>query len=91
MAMNIKEMLQNLGIQNSNPSYSTGNIWGDTHGSQIDSFSPVDGQKIASVAAASDEDYETVLQQAVAAAAYWKAVPAPRRGDSVRQFGDALR
>jgi aldehyde dehydrogenase (NAD+) len=91
MAMNIKEMLQNLGIQNSNPSYSTGNIWGDTHGSQIDSFSPVDGQKIASVAAASDEDYETVLQQAVAAAAYWKAVPAPRRGDIVRQFGDALR
>ena len=91
MQINIKSILDQLGIQPTNPAYSTGSVWGTTEGSTIDSFSPVDGQRIAGVVTATAQDYDTVLEQATAAAAYWKAVPAPRRGDVVRQFGDALR
>ena len=91
MNINIKGILQSLGIQDLNPSYSTGSVWGNTQGSTIDSFSPVSGEKIASLATASPEDYEIVLEQATQASAYWKTVPAPRRGEIVRQFGEALR
>ncbi len=91
MRINMKGILQSLGIQDLNPSYSTGKTWGKADGSILESISPVDGERIASVTLASADDYETVLQQATQASAYWKTVPAPRRGEIVRQFGEALR
>lgn len=56
-----------------------------------DSFSPVDGHLIASVARVSDAEYDHVIDTAHAAFLTWRNVPAPRRGEIVRQFGDALR
>ena len=92
MQTNIQTVLENLGISSVNPAYSTGNTWAPVgNGSTIDSFSPVDGKKIASIAVATEADYEQVLQQATEAAAFWKHVPAPKRGELVRQLGDALR
>jgi aldehyde dehydrogenase (NAD+) len=92
MENNITNILENLGILALNPAFSTGSTWGSvTNGAAIDSFSPVDGKKIASVNVATAEDYEAVLQTAVSAAAFWKTVPAPKRGDLVRQLGAALR
>jgi aldehyde dehydrogenase (NAD+) len=92
MEINIKDILKNLGIQEQNPAYSTGSASGKIEqGNAIDSFSPVDGLKISSVLTASEEDYESVLQQATKASAFWKTIPAPQRGDIVRQLGDALR
>jgi aldehyde dehydrogenase (NAD+) len=92
MQTNIQTVLENLGIASVNPSYSTGNTWAPVgDGSTIESFSPVDGKKIAAIQVATAADYELVLQQATEAAAYWKHVPAPKRGDLVRQLGDALR
>jgi aldehyde dehydrogenase (NAD+) len=92
MEINLKNILINLGIQEQNPAYSTGSVSGKIeHSKAIDSFSPVDGLKIASVLTASEEDYESVLQQATKASAFWKTIPAPQRGDIVRQLGDALR
>ncbi|MFM7272763.1 MAG: aldehyde dehydrogenase family protein [Gammaproteobacteria bacterium] len=52
---------------------------------------PASGALLGRVHCAGEEDYDTVLQSATAAAAAWRAVPAPRRGELVRQIGEALR
>ncbi|WP_316840821.1 aldehyde dehydrogenase family protein [Pedobacter gandavensis] len=92
MKKNISTVLKNLGIQEVNPAYSTGQHWsGAANAKTIDSFSPVDGQKIASIQLASAEDYESVMKTAETAFQFWRNLPAPKRGDIVRQFGDALR
>jgi aldehyde dehydrogenase (NAD+) len=92
MEINIENVLKNLGILEINAAYSTGSQSGSSDQAKaIESHSPVDGKKIATVLAASAAEYERVMQQAKLASAYWKTIPAPRRGDIVRQFGDALR
>ena len=92
MSNNIQSVLKNLGILDVNPSWSTGNQWGSASDTAtITSYSPVDGAKIADIHTASDAQYEQVIQTALTAAQIWKKVPAPKRGDIVRQLGDALR
>lgn len=85
------EFLKTLRIDTVNPGVSTGTAWIPSGGETIDSFSPVDGKKIASVIAADKAGYETVLRAAEAAFKEWRLVPAPKRGEIVRQIGDALR
>ena len=88
----IQTVLKNLGILDVNPSWSTGNQWGLVTGTAtITSYSPVDGAEIATIHTTDAEHYERVIQTAAAAALVWKKVPAPKRGDIVRQLGDALR
>ena len=92
MQNNINSVLTNLGILDLNPAYSTGNKWGGDHQSAvIESYSPVDGKKIASIQTANKDDYETVIETAQTAYKFWSGLPAPKRGDIVRQLGDALR
>lgn len=92
MKKTISSVLKNLGIQELNPAYSTGQHWSEASDAKtIDSFSPVDGQKIASIQVATAKDYETVMKTAESAFHFWRSLPAPKRGDIVRQFGDALR
>ncbi|GAA3973976.1 aldehyde dehydrogenase family protein [Pedobacter ginsengiterrae] len=92
MRADIQSILKRLGIEPNNAAYSTGSEWGGHSGSNsIDSFSPVDGEKIASVKVASQADYETVIANAQEAFIFWRTVPSPKRGEIVRQFGDALR
>jgi aldehyde dehydrogenase (NAD+) len=92
MQTNIHAVLEKLGISAVNPAFSTGSNWGDTAaGKTIESYSPVDGKLIASINVATADEYEKVLEQAVSASNFWKNVPAPKRGDLVRQLGDALR
>ncbi|HUR65292.1 MAG TPA: aldehyde dehydrogenase family protein [Chitinophagaceae bacterium] len=85
------DFLKDLGISSVNKGVSTGAKWIDAKGEAIDSFSPVDGKKIASVTAATKESYEAVIQKAEEAFKEWRLVPAPKRGEIVRQIGDALR
>lgn len=87
----VKDMLKKLGIEELQTGACTGTKWLNTNGKTVDSFSPADGKKIASVQLASKEDYETVMQTAQKAFLEWRKVPAPQRGDLVRQMGDALR
>jgi aldehyde dehydrogenase (NAD+) len=54
-------------------------------------FSPVNGEKIASVRLALPSDYKRVIETAKAAFPIWRATPAPKRGEIVRQIGEALR
>ena len=85
------DFLQILGVQSQNGAASTGINWINSNGATIDSYSPVDGQKTASVQSADAQAYETVMQAAVAAFQDWRMWPAPKRGEVVRQVGDALR
>lgn len=85
------EFLKTLHIESTNKGVSTGNGWLSATGEMIDSFSPVDGKKIGSVTAADKASYEAVIKKAEEAFKQWRQVPAPKRGEVVRQIGEALR
>ncbi|WP_109694249.1 L-piperidine-6-carboxylate dehydrogenase [Chitinophaga deserti] len=83
--------LQETGILTEQSGVSTGSRRLTGEGANFASHSPVDGKLIASVASASRAEYEQVIKSAEAAFKQWRQVPAPRRGEVVRQIGDALR
>jgi aldehyde dehydrogenase (NAD+) len=85
-----KDFLVSLGLQASNDGTSTGRSW--MKGSEmIDSYSPVDGKMIGSTSVTSKSDYDQVIKTAQTAAITWRDIPAPKRGEIVRQYGDVLR
>src|SRR5690606_8939774 len=86
------EFLKTLGLNEVCKGASTGlKFFCDDSAGTLDSYSPVDGAKIGTVGKASLADYEKVVASAQAAADYWRRVPAPKRGEIVRQMGDQLR
>ncbi len=87
----MKNILQNLGILEINHGVSTGLTSWEGSGNILHSFSPVNGKLIATTQLATDQDYEKVIEAAKNAALLWKKVPAPKRGEVVRQMGDAFR
>lgn len=87
----ITEVLTSLGIGKSNAGVSTGSTWLRAKGSRIESYSPVDGKLIGTVQGADRDVYEKVVSQASEAFLEWRTWPAPRRGEIVRQIGEALR
>lgn len=87
----IQQSLKNLGIHESSLGSSTGLNWLDSGADSLASFSPADGKKIASVQLATEETYEAVVAQALIAFETWRVIPAPKRGDIVREIGNALR
>ena len=86
----IQEVLNQLGIEEVNNGTSTGSDW-FSNGAEISSSSPVDGKLIAKVKTTAQEDYEKVVETAQKAFKEWRLVPAPHRGEIVRQFGNKLR
>ncbi len=86
----IEEALQKLGLKEVNEGTSTGNNW-FSNGALIESYSPVNGALIGKVKSSSNEDYEKVMVQAAEAFKTWRLTPAPKRGEIVRQIGEALR
>ena len=89
--MNVLQMLEQLGIESENNGASTGGKWFKTRGPKIESISPVDGQLIASVNSATEADYEAIVLKAQEAYVQWKAIPAPKRGEIVRQLAEKIR
>ena len=87
----IKLALTELSILSINSGASTGKTWLETSGEQAESYSPNDGELIATVKLAGPAEYERVIQIASAAFIEWRKVPAPHRGEIVRQIGEALR
>ncbi len=87
----MESILLRLGINNINDGASTGANWIKTNGEVITSISPIDGKVIAKVKNATLEDYEYIVKQAEEAFKIWRKVPAPRRGEIVRQIGEAIR
>ncbi|RZJ63228.1 MAG: aldehyde dehydrogenase family protein [Flavobacterium sp.] len=86
----IREALSQLGIKDINEGTSTGST-NFANGKVIESYSPVDGTLIAKVTSSTKEDYETAMAKAAEAFKTWRLVPAPKRGEIVRQMGDELR
>ena len=86
----ISAILKELGISENHKGNSTGTKWFGS-GKSFDSYSPVDGKKIGTTSSLSIEEYENCIQQAEKAFVEFRAVPAPKRGEMVRQLGDALR
>ena len=87
----MNDLLLALSIQKENPGVSTGTKWLKSGGTPIHSDSPVDGKRIASVTQADHASYEAVIDTAQKAFAEWRLWPAPKRGEIVRQIGEALR
>jgi aldehyde dehydrogenase (NAD+) len=87
----MNEVLIKLGIKDINPGVHDGHEWTETHGVLLESYSPVDGKLIAGVKQATWDDYERIMNHAQLAFATWRDVPAPRRGEIVRQIGNELR
>jgi aldehyde dehydrogenase (NAD+) len=87
----IQDVLLALGINAQNDGVATGAEWIKSAGAPITSYSPVDGKQIATVIAADKTAYENVVAKAQAAFKEWRQWPAPKRGEVVRQVGEALR
>ena len=86
----MQEILKTLGLSAVNDGTSTGlNFMGS--GEVISSYSPVDGKHIADVKSTTKEEYEEVILTAQKACQEWRLMPAPKRGEIVRQFGEKLR
>lgn len=87
----IKDALRRLGIEDVNPGACTGTQWLEARGPEAMSYSPSDGSAIAAVKQASWDDYEDIITLSQEAFKVWRMIPAPRRGEVVRQIGLKLR
>ncbi len=92
MSLNITDVLKRLQINDINEAFSTGLNWGSSSGALVkDIVSPTDGKKIAAVNFADAGNYNRLVEHAAKAFLTWRAVPAPKRGEIVRQIGESLR
>lgn len=89
MATNTR-FIASLGLKKFNNGTSTGLKSSSTKNYQP-SLSPVDAHLIGAVSTTSVKEYDKVIRTAQAAFEYWRMVPAPKRGEIVRQYGEALR
>ncbi|WP_294204976.1 aldehyde dehydrogenase family protein [uncultured Chryseobacterium sp.] len=86
----IEKTLRNLGIKDENKGTSVGGEY-FASGKTIESFSPVDGELISKVETSAKDDYDRVIETAQNAFREFRLIPAPKRGELVRQLGQKLR
>jgi aldehyde dehydrogenase (NAD+) len=86
-----KDFLRKLGLKAKNPGTWTGQEHLSGSARSLHSHSPVDAELIGSVTITTREQYEQVITRAQEAFLVWRDMPAPRRGEIVRQYGDILR
>lgn len=86
-----KRFLKKLGVDKVNAGTWTGRKSYKDNTPLIDSYSPVDGKKIGSIVSTTRANYDRVMNRAVEAQKVWRTMPAPQRGEIVRQYGEALR
>jgi len=82
-------LLKKLGLRADNPGVFCGEWLGS--GKPLQSLSPIDGRLLATVRTATADEYERAARRAQEAFGKWRLVPAPKRGEIVRQLGNALR
>jgi len=86
----MKDILEKVGISMDISGAGTGS-WMPCAGEKLASISPIDGKVIAEITCAGRAEYEAVSDRALEAFYVWRKMPAPKRGEIVRQIGDALR
>ena len=85
------DFLKKLNLKKENKGTCTGTQWLGRTTAGILSYTPVDASFIGSVGQTTEKEYEVVVNKAQAAFLEWRQWPAPRRGEIVRQIGEALR
>lgn len=87
------DILAKLGIKDLNPGWCVGpNAWSTTEeGATLHSINPADEEVISSVLEASETGYEQVIAASQENFLHWREVPAPRRGELIRELANALR
>jgi aldehyde dehydrogenase (NAD+) len=92
LSFDIKKLYQKLNIDEKNPSHCTGINWGRLSGlDACDVQTPITNDYIGMAEFIREHEYEYVVETAVTAFRQWRSLPAPKRGEIVRQYGDALR
>lgn len=91
-SFDIQKTLAALGIKELNDAASTGQVWGYPYEAEIrEIYSPADGMLIAKVKLATEKEYNYVIEKAQDAYSDWRTMPAPKRGEIIRQYGNKLR
>ncbi len=85
------DFLKALGLADHNQGIAIGGNWSDGAGKTISSHSPADGRCIGTVNLATEADYHKVIEAAQKDFSAWRNMPAPKRGEIVRQIGEAFR
>src|SRR3990167_6608254 len=90
--MNKLDIFKQLALKDINPGAFAGDTWhNESSSTRLLSYSPSTGEKLGEIAACTLQDYETVMGTAERAALAWREVPAPKRGEIIRQIGQVLR
>jgi len=87
--MSTDHILRSLGIEDDNPGGFSGDWVGS--GPLLEIHTPIDGSRLAGVREVTEDEYDAIVDQAHAAFLHWRTIPAPRRGEVVRQIGNRLR
>ncbi|MCP4582522.1 MAG: aldehyde dehydrogenase family protein [candidate division Zixibacteria bacterium] len=87
----MQDFLKELGIKEVNSGAYAGGWIENPGGKELVSISPATGEKIATVVQADEKDFENILNNSAEAFKSWRMVPAPKRGEVVRQIGEELR
>ncbi len=87
---NAKEILLRLGVKPVNSGAYAGE-WLDTEGPELISYNPANGEELGRVRTATVADYEKAVAYAHESFKEWRMVPAPKRGEIIRQLGEELR
>ena len=85
------DILQRLGLDKINSGAWAGTALDTSNGEIVSSFNPSDGKVLASVSLGTVDEYNQVIERAQAVFKEWRMVPAPKRGEIVRQMGEKLR
>ncbi|MHC4080146.1 MAG: aldehyde dehydrogenase family protein, partial [Planctomycetota bacterium] len=83
------DALSALGIQDTNYGGFAGEWVGS--GPELEVITPIDGQRLATVKQVNESEYDQIVDRAHEAFLDWRTVPAPKRGELVRQLGNRLR
>ncbi len=92
LSFDIDQLFKELKINEINPSYCTGQKWGALKvGKTYEVMTPNTNEVIGEAEIINEEDYEKVVAKARSAFKEWRLLPAPQRGEIIRQYGIALR
>ena len=83
------EILGRLGLNGDNLGGFCGEWLGS--GPELEVLTPIDGSTLASVRQVTEQEYDAIVERAREAFLRWRDLPAPKRGEVVRQLGDRLR
>ncbi len=91
MDISLRESLDRMGVPREIVATATGGEWLSGAGTPLQVNSPIDGSRLAEFSMATSEDIGRSIHAATEAFRTWRIVPAPRRGEFVRQIGEELR